>query len=81
MKAVQYIHDKGIVHRDLKPENLLFRTPAEDADVMIADFGLSCVMEEGKSYLLTDSCGTPGYMAPEVLKRSMWSTAFQLRWL
>ena len=74
MKAVQYIHDGGIVHRDLKPENLLFRTPAEDADVMIADFGLSRVMEEEKFHLLTEICGTPGYMAPEIFKKSMWST-------
>lgn len=75
MKAVQYIHDSGIVHRDLKPENLLFRTPAEDADIMIADFGLSRVMEEEKFHMLTEICGTPGYMAPEIFKKSMWSTA------
>jgi len=72
MKAVQYIHDSGIVHRDLKPENLLFRTIAEDADIMIADFGLSRVMEEEKFHLLTEICGTPGYMAPEIFKKSMW---------
>ncbi|KAI0260006.1 Pkinase-domain-containing protein [Gloeopeniophorella convolvens] len=70
MKAVQYIHDSGIVHRDLKPENLLFRTPAEDADIMIADFGLSRVMEEERFHLLTEICGTPGYMAPEIFKKS-----------
>lgn len=45
---------------DLKPENLLFRSPAEDADIMIADFGLSRVMEEEKLSLLTEICGTPG---------------------
>lgn len=45
---------------DLKPENLLFRTPADDADIMIADFGLSRVMEEEKLSLLTEICGTPG---------------------
>jgi calcium/calmodulin-dependent protein kinase I len=73
MKAVQYIHESGIVHRDLEPENLLFRTPAEDADVMIVDFGLSRVMEE-KSHLLTEICGTPSYTAPEIFKKSMWST-------
>ena len=71
MGAVQYIHDSGIVHRDLKPENLLFRTPDEEADVMIADFGLSRVMEEEKFHLLTEICGTPGYMAPEIFKKSM----------
>ena len=72
MKAVQYIHDSHIVHRDLKPENLLFRTPAEDADIMVADFGLSRVMEEERFHLLTEICGTPGYMAPEIFKKSMW---------
>ena len=72
MKAVQYIHECNIVHRDLKPENLLFRTPAEDADIMVADFGLSRVMEEERFHLLTEICGTPGYMAPEIFKKSVW---------
>jgi len=67
--AVSYIHDCGIVHRDLKPENLLFRTTDEDADIMICDFGLSRVMEE-KLHLLTEICGTPGYMAPEIFKKT-----------
>jgi len=66
-KGVKYIHECGIVHRDLKPENLLFRTPAEEADIMIADFGLSRVMDES---LLTEICGTPGYMAPEIFKKT-----------
>jgi len=70
MKAVKYIHDGGIVHRDLKPENLLFRSKKEDADIMIADFGLSRVIEEEKLQLLTEICGTPGYMAPEIFKKT-----------
>ncbi|KAJ7477694.1 Pkinase-domain-containing protein [Mycena latifolia] len=68
--AVKYIHAQGIVHRDLKPENLLFRTPAEDADIMIADFGLSRIMEEEKLSLLTEVCGTMAYMAPEVFLKT-----------
>jgi len=76
MKAVQYIHDCDIVHRNLKTENLLFRTPAEDADVMIADFSLSRVMEEEKHHLLREIHGSPGYMAPEIFKKSMWSIVF-----
>lgn len=48
---------------DLKPENLLFRTKAEDADIMIADFGLSRVMDEEKFQLLHEVCGTPGVSA------------------
>jgi len=70
MRAVQYIHQSGIVHRDLKPENLLFRTVAEDADIMVADFGLSRVMDEDQLHLLTEICGTPGYMAPEIFKKT-----------
>ncbi|EGO01237.1 hypothetical protein SERLA73DRAFT_179369 [Serpula lacrymans var. lacrymans S7.3] len=69
--AVQYIHDCGIVHRDLKPENLLFRNKGDNVeDIMIADFGLSRVMEENKLHQLTEICGTPGYMAPEIFKKT-----------
>jgi len=68
--AVKYIHSCGIVHRDLKPENLLFLTPDEDADIMICDFGLSKIMDEEKLQLLTEICGTPGYMAPEIFKKT-----------
>ena len=77
MKAVQYIHDSDIVHRNLKPENMLFRTPAEDADVTIADFSLSRVIEE-KYRLLTEISGTPGYMAPECYNKSMRSTVLDI---
>ncbi|KAG8850928.1 hypothetical protein FRB96_009561 [Tulasnella sp. 330] len=69
MQAVEYIHAAGIVHRDLKPENLIFKTKAEDAEVMIADFGLSRVMDDTTFTLLTEVCGTPGYMAPEIFKK------------
>ena len=65
-----YLHDHGIVHRDLKPENLLFRTPEDNADLLIADFGLSRIMDEEAFHVLTTTCGTPGYMAPEIFKKS-----------
>ncbi|KAI7867584.1 kinase-like domain-containing protein [Spinellus fusiger] len=67
--AVAYLHDHGIVHRDLKPENLLFRTPDEDADLLIADFGLSRIIDSEKFHVLTTTCGTPGYMAPEIFAK------------
>lgn len=70
LSAVAYLHDHGIVHRDLKPENLLFRTPEDDADLLIADFGLSRIMDEEQFHVLTTTCGTPGYMAPEIFKKS-----------
>jgi len=46
----------------LKPENLLFRTPEDNADLLIADFGLSRIMDEERFHVLTTTCGTPGYM-------------------
>ncbi|KYK60759.1 calmodulin-dependent protein kinase [Drechmeria coniospora] len=70
LSAVAYLHDHGIVHRDLKPENLLFRTPEDNADLLIADFGLSRVMDEERFHVLTTTCGTPGYMAPEIFKKT-----------
>ncbi|KAJ7121092.1 Pkinase-domain-containing protein [Mycena epipterygia] len=65
--ALSYIHMSGIVHRDLKPENLLFRTQDENSEIMIADFGLSRIMEDEQLSMLTELCGTPGYMAPEII--------------
>ncbi|KAF9180945.1 hypothetical protein BGZ49_004940, partial [Haplosporangium sp. Z 27] len=68
--AVAYLHEQGIVHRDLKPENLLFKTAAEDSELLIADFGLSRIIDQEKFHLLTTTCGTPGYMAPEIFQKS-----------
>ncbi|KAK0673671.1 putative calcium/calmodulin-dependent protein kinase [Cercophora samala] len=70
LSAIAYLHDHGIVHRDLKPENLLFRTPEDNADLLIADFGLSRIMDEEQFHVLTTTCGTPGYMAPEIFKKT-----------
>jgi serine/threonine protein kinase len=54
------LHPLNWIRVDLKPENLIFRTKKEDADIMIADFGLSRMMEEEKLQMLTEICGTPG---------------------
>lgn len=64
LEAVDFMHDKGVVHRDLKPENLLYYSPADDSKIMISDFGLSKTAESGA---MATACGTPGYVAPEVL--------------
>jgi len=75
--ACRYLHENNIVHRDLKPENLLLETPRSDI-VKIADFGLSKIL--GDEAMLKTACGTPGYVAPEVLQLNgygkevdMWS--------
>ncbi|KAI3992872.1 hypothetical protein MKX01_034222 [Papaver californicum] len=61
--GVDYCHSKGVYHRDLKPENLLLDS---QGNLRISDFGLSALPEEGVSLLRT-TCGTPNYVAPEVL--------------
>jgi len=73
LDAVQYLHSKDIVHRDLKPENLLYHNPSEDSKIMISDFGLSKIAGEGST--MKTACGTPGYVAPEVLKQRPYTKA------
>ncbi|KAJ3026637.1 UNVERIFIED_CONTAM: hypothetical protein HDU68_005309 [Siphonaria sp. JEL0065] len=69
LEAVAYLHSQNIVHRDLKPENLLFR--AKDSnDLVIADFGLSKISDGEALNNLKTLCGTPGYMAPEVILKT-----------
>ncbi|KAJ3434870.1 protein kinase [Anaeramoeba flamelloides] len=61
--AIEHIHSFSITHRDLKPENLLLD---RDNNIKIIDFGMAKIMESGN--LLQTACGSPHYIAPEVLK-------------
>lgn len=77
LNALKHMHDLDIVHRDLKPENLLLTCDSNDADVKIADFGFAAY---APTPILTETCGTPAYVAPEVLSAvpygkaaDMWS--------
>lgn len=63
--AVDYCHSKGVYHRDLKPENLLLNS---QGNLKVSDFGLSALQHQIKGDgLLHTTCGTPNYLAPEVL--------------
>jgi serine/threonine protein kinase len=63
--ALYWCHDKGIIHRDLKPENIFFKNP-DGTDVIIGDFGISSILEEGLSKHLTGQARTEIYAAPEL---------------
>ncbi|OQR99104.1 calcium/calmodulin-dependent protein kinase [Achlya hypogyna] len=65
LNAIKYCHDRNVVHRDLKPENLLLTSKSDDAFIKIADFGFA---KQDMNASLTTACGTPGYVAPEILK-------------
>uniref|UniRef100_H0WNV6 Serine/threonine-protein kinase Chk2 n=1 Tax=Otolemur garnettii TaxID=30611 RepID=H0WNV6_OTOGA len=61
----KYLHENGIIHRDLKPENVLLSSQNEDCLIKITDFGQSKIL--GETSLMRTLCGTPTYLAPEVL--------------
>jgi len=65
VSAIDYLHSINIVHRDLKPENLLLKDSESISEVKLADFGLSKIV--GTKVMMQTACGTPGYVAPEVL--------------
>ncbi|ETV79702.1 CAMK/CAMK1 protein kinase, variant 1 [Aphanomyces astaci] len=67
LHVTAYCHAANIVHRDLKPENILLVHRDDDASFKLADFGFAQRIDLSKSHLVTQ-CGTPGYVAPEVLR-------------
>jgi calcium/calmodulin-dependent protein kinase I len=75
IEAVAYLHSKGIAHRDLKPENLLCTGPNHEI-IKVADFGLS--KEFSKDDGLETICGTPDYVAPEVLRAKPYTNAVDI---
>merc|ERR1712087_952721 len=68
LKAIQYLHEQNIVHRDLKPENFVFATTANDANIILIDFGCAKKVEDDKEY--KDLVGTVYYLAPELAAQS-----------
>ena len=62
----------NVIHKDIKPANLLLHTYYQDElDIRLADFGFSIYITDAKE--LENICGTPGYIAPEILKKEDFS--------
>lgn len=69
-EVLAYLHARDIAHRDLKPENVLLSNKSDDAVIKIADFGFARKVRDG----CITACGTPGYVAPEVISGKVYST-------
>ena len=65
-QGIKYLHERNIVHRDIKPENILLID--QNLSAKLADFGLSKII--GEESFTTTLCGTPSYVAPEILEDS-----------
>ncbi|XP_037644825.1 rhodopsin kinase GRK1-like [Sebastes umbrosus] len=71
IQGMEHLHQKRIIYRDLKPENVLLDN---DGNVRISDLGLAVELKEGKTQT-KGYAGTPGYMAPEMLKGEKYDSS------
>lgn len=63
-EALEYLHERQISHRDIKLENIIL---SEDLSPKLIDFGFSTCIEKNKKVKIF--CGTPSYMAPEIVQK------------
>ena len=72
--TLDFIHKKGVVHRDIKLDNILInKIEEEEYHIKLADFGLADFISNNKDGKLKLKCGTPGYVAPEILRNEGYS--------
>ncbi|CAD8170451.1 unnamed protein product [Paramecium octaurelia] len=73
LKSLEYLHKNNILHRDLKPENMILRKKGVLEDIVITDFGLADFYDPFGNYMF-QRCGTPGFVAPEVLQDKLYDS-------
>ncbi|KAM4865440.1 serine/threonine-protein kinase H2 [Thomomys bottae] len=76
--GISYLHGLRITHRDLKPENLLYYHPGAESKILITDFGLAHSGNNRGDWMMRTHCGTPEYIAPEVLLRKPYTSAVDM---
>ena len=70
LSALSFCHSKSVVHRDVKPENLLYMDRSKEAPLVLVDFGMAREFEMNQeANTMSLQCGSPSYVAPEVLER------------
>lgn len=72
--ALEYMHSRRVIHRDIKPMNLILASRSVDSQVKIVDFGFATIETEQLKQPSRFLCGTPGYMAPEVILDRSYSS-------
>ena len=67
LKALVYLDEQGIIHRDIKPNNIILKSKGKisSSDIKLIDFGLATYTDTSRH--IVERCGTPGYIAPEIL--------------
>ncbi len=73
-QGIASAHALHICHRDLKPENVLLLSKSDDTHIKLADLGFAKI-SAGVNSLMTTPCGTPGYVAPEVISQKPYTAA------
>ncbi|CAG9336006.1 unnamed protein product [Blepharisma stoltei] len=76
LDVIDFLHNNGIVHRDIKPENILVLSGDNYTEFKLCDFGLSALLKQTEDLSLR--CGSPGFVAPEILRRQRYSTKVDL---
>ena len=77
MNGLKYLHSMDIIHRDLKPQNILLSEYSENAILKIADFGFARHFDP-RNGMVDTMCGSPLYMAPEILKFNKYDSKADL---